>query len=113
MWELQLEGKSVESLSTLVSKLELVGVLVELENLEDLSDNVEISSCLTGLLEVSGSISSGIGAGEEVVGPLSEGGEDGNILSFDGGFLSRESVWCIGSLVVSEWGLLIGGEEGV
>jgi hypothetical protein len=63
--------------------------------LEDLGDNVEVSVLLGGLLEFNSSLGSNVGGGEEVVGPLSESGEDGDILSLEGGSLSGESVWCV------------------
>lgn len=43
MWELELESKGVESLTGGISELELVSVFIELEDLEDLGDNVEVS----------------------------------------------------------------------
>ena len=40
--ELDLEGKGVEHLVGLVLKLELVGILIELEHLEDLGNDIEV-----------------------------------------------------------------------
>jgi hypothetical protein len=58
--ELQLEGKSEEGFSGVVSELEFVGVLVELEDLEDLGDNVEVAGGLGSLLEVGGVVTSNV-----------------------------------------------------
>lgn len=113
VWEFQLQGQGEESFSGLVSQLELVGILVQLEDLEDLGDDVEVSLALGSFLELGGSITSDVGAREEVVGPLSEGSEDGVVLSLDGGSLSREGVWGIWGDGLSEWGLLVGGEQSV
>jgi len=68
---------------------------------------------LGSLLEFNCSLGTNVVGGEEVVGPLSEGGEDGNILSLEGGFLSGEGVWCIVADGLSEWGLLVSREESV
>ena len=46
VWELNLKGKSVEGLSGEVSKLELVGVVIELEHLKDLGNDIEIFALL-------------------------------------------------------------------
>jgi hypothetical protein len=81
--------------------------------LEDLGDNIEISVLFGGFVEIDRFLSSNGSWGENVVGPFSEGSENGNILSFDGGFLSWECVWCIGWHGGSEWGCLVGGEESV
>ena len=55
MWELQLDGDGVEGLSGLILNLELVGVLIELEDLEDLGNNIEVGVGLGGVLEGGGS----------------------------------------------------------
>ena len=91
--ELELKGESVEGLSGVVSKLELVGVLIELEDLADLGADIEVSALLGGLVKINALPA--VVVGEELVGPLSEGTEDGGILSLDGGSLSREGIWGI------------------
>ena len=42
MWELDLEGEGVVGLTGGVSELELVGVVIELEDLEDLGNDIEV-----------------------------------------------------------------------
>ena len=42
MWELDLESESVEDLIRFVFKFELIGVFIELENLQDLGNDIEI-----------------------------------------------------------------------
>merc|ERR1719329_1825426 len=49
--ELDLESKSVEGGTGAVLKLELVGVVIELEDVEDLGDDVEVRVLLGGLLK--------------------------------------------------------------
>ena len=107
MWELQLEGEGVEGLTGTVSELELVGVLVKFENLEDLGNDVEVGVLLGGFLEVADSLSTNVGRLEEVVSPLSEGAEDSGVLSLDGGSLAGEGVWGVRSDGLSKWGLLV------
>ena len=52
MWEFEFQGKNVESLSGLISNLELVGVVIKIENLKNLSNDIEIRVQLFGgLLE--------------------------------------------------------------
>jgi len=111
--ELELEGEGVESLSGVISELEFVGVLVELEDLEDLGDDVEVSLLLGSLLELDALVGSDVGGGEVVVGPLSEGGEDGDVLSLEGGLLSGEGVGGVVAGGLSEGGELISGEKSV
>ena len=81
--------------------------------MEDLGDNIEVRLLFAGFLEINSSVGSNVAGGEEVVGPLSEGGEDSNILSLEGGSLSGESVWGIVVGGLSERGLSVGGEESV
>ena len=112
VWELELEGKNVEGLTRLVSDLELVGVVIEVEDLEDLSNNVEVRALLGSLLEWGDlAISENVGGGEESGGPLLESLLDGNILSLESGSLSREGVWGISVDSLTEWGMLVGGVE--
>lgn len=107
VWELELKSKSVESFSRLISELKFVGVFVKLENLEDLSNNIEIVGLLAGLLEFNDSFPSDIGGLEKVVGPLSEGLEDSSVLSLDGGSLSGEGIRAVIIDGEVQWGLLI------
>jgi len=86
VWELQLKGESVEGFSGVVSQFELVGVLIKLEDLANLSANVEVSALLAAFVEVAAL--DAVVVSEELVGPLSEGTEDGGILSLDGGLLA-------------------------
>lgn len=111
VWELELESEGVEGLSGVVSELELVGVLVELEDLQDLHNHVEVVALVLGSLELNGAISANVGRLEEVVGPLLEGLLDGNILSLEGGSLSREGVWGLVSDGLAERRQLVGGVE--
>lgn len=113
MWELQFQGEGEEGLTRQVSQLQLIGVLIELEHLENLGNDIEVTLALGSLLELGGSVTANVGALEEVACPLSEGSEDGVVLSLDGGSLAREGVWSIWSNGLSEWGLLICGEESI
>ena len=54
MRELDLESESVEDFIGLVLEFELVGVLIKLENLENLGNDIEVLLFLGGLLELSG-----------------------------------------------------------
>ena len=110
--ELELEGKSVEGLSGVVSELELVGVLVELEHLQHLGADIEVGPLLGSFLEVADVVTSDVGGGEEGGGPLLEGVLDGNILSLEGGSLSGEGVRCVGGDGLSKRGGLISGVKG-
>jgi hypothetical protein len=56
----------------LVSQLELVGVLVKLEDLENFGNNIEVPVVFVALLQFNNSISTDVGALEEVAGPLSQ-----------------------------------------
>ena len=113
VWEFQLKSKSVESLTGVVSELEFVGVLIKFENLLNLGNDIEVRFLLGSFLEVHNSVSSNVVGLEEVVGPFSEGLEDGGVLSLDGGSLSGEGVWGILRDGLSEWGLLISGEKSI
>ena len=96
MWELQFQGKGVESLTRLISQFKLVGIVIEFKNLEDLGDNIEVILLLGCFLKISDSVSTNVGALEKVAGPLSEGVEDSSVLSLDGSSLSGEGVWSVG-----------------
>lgn len=111
MWELELEGEGVVGLTGVVSQLELVGVLVKLEDLENLDNDIEVVALVLGSLELNGTISTNVGGLEEVVGPLLEGLLDGNILSLESGSLSRESVWGLVSDGLSKRRELVSGVE--
>lgn len=113
MWELELQGKNVESLSGVVSDLELVGVVIEVEDLENLSNNIEIGGFFRSVLQGGNlTVLNNVGGVEEGSGPFLEGLLDGNILSLEGGSLSGEGVWSISLDWLSEWGSLVGGVEG-
>ena len=86
MRELEFQGKGVVSFTRVVSQLKLVGVLVKLEDLADLSANIKVSTLLASFVEVNSFAA--VGVSEELVGPLSKGSEDGGVLSLDGGLLS-------------------------
>jgi len=96
-WEFKLEGEGVVSFTGAISELELVGVLVKFENLEDLGDNIEVLALLGGLVEW-GDLAGldDVVAGEMVVSPLLEHLLDVRVLSLVGGSLSGEGIWSIG-----------------
>ena len=54
MGELDFEGQGVEDVTGLVLELELVGVLVQLEDLEDLGDDIKVLLLFGSLLQLSG-----------------------------------------------------------
>lgn len=60
MWELELEGEGVVGLTGVVSQLELVGVLVKLEDLENLDNDIEVVALVLGSLELNGTISTNV-----------------------------------------------------
>ena len=66
-----------------------------------------------GTSAVANSIFAHVGALEEVAGPLSEGGEDGGVLSLDGGSLAGEGIGRVRSDGQGDRGLLVGGEQSV
>ena len=94
MRELDLESKSVENFVGTILQFELIGVLIKLENLEDLGNNIEIFLFLRGFLEFGG-----VGIGNDVAlckvlsSPFFEGVGDGAVLSLLGRFLSGEGIW--------------------
>ena len=114
VWELDLEGKGVESLTREISKLKLVGVVIELENLENLGNDIEVLTFLGGRLQLGDSavnVVENVGGSEELVGPELESRLDGGVLSLLSVLLSGVGIWGItGGL--SEWGNLIGGVKG-
>ena len=109
--ELELESEGPEGLTRVVSELELVGVLVELEDLEDLGADVEVGGLLGSLLEVHAVVSTNVGGAEEGVGPLSEGLLDGHILLLEGRSLSGEGVRGISGNALTKRRGLVGGVE--
>lgn len=114
MWELDFEGKDVDGGTGKISELELVGVVIKLENLNDLGNNIEIfAGFLAGVAQFDG-LSVNLGADintlEGGVGPVLEGGEDAGVLSLGGNSMATECVWGItGGL--AQWGELLGRVE--
>lgn len=108
MWEFELEGKSVEGLAGGISKLEFVGVLIELKDLKDLSNDIKITVRFGGLGKGSNVLVINDVLGSEIsVGVFLESLKDGGILSLLSGFLTREGIWSIAGRF-TEWGGLIG-----
>jgi len=96
VWEFELEGKSVEGLAGGISELEFVGVLIELEDLEDLSNDIKITVRFGGLGKGSNVLVINDVLGSEIsIGIFLKGLKDGGILSLLGGFLTREGIWSI------------------
>ena len=112
VWEFKLESKGVESGTGCISELELVGVLVKFEDLEDLGVNVEVTRLFVAVVKSGGStsFSNVVFVEVRVVSPFLEGLLDGRVLFLVGGSLSGESVWSF-SGVLTEWGGLIGRVE--
>lgn len=113
VWEFQLEGQAVVSLTGLILEFELVGVFVKLENLEDLSDNVEIFFLFLGSVFKADNlfISDNVTGGKKLISPFFEGVLDLSILFLMGVFFTGIGEWSITS-GLSEWGKLIGGVDG-
>jgi len=97
--ELDLESQGVVGGTGGVLKLELVGVVIKLEDLENLGDNIEVLRRLLGLGKL-GQLSGGLAINdvvgrEELVGPLLQGLDDGLVLGLLSGLLARVSVRCV------------------
>ena len=92
--ELDLESKGVVGGARGVLELQLVGVLIEGEDSENLGNNVEVARGFLGSLEGGdgAGLVDNVVLGEEGVGPLLEGLDDGDILSLLSGLAARESV---------------------
>jgi len=81
--ELQLGGKSVPAVSGGIAHAELVGVLIELVELSDLSDNIEVTGGLLDVVEGLGLVHGDtLVLGEVLRGPLAEAGKKGNFVLF-------------------------------
>ncbi len=57
MRELQFKCKSVECFTGTISELKFIGVLIKFEDLENLSDNIEISTLFAGFVKISAFLS--------------------------------------------------------
>jgi len=110
--ELDLESKRVEGGTGGIVKLQLVGVLIELEDLEHLGDDIEVRVGGLDLLERSniGLLHNGV-LHEEGVGPLLEGLHDGEILRLLGGLLARVGIRGISDNLAERRDLLGGVEN--
>jgi hypothetical protein len=107
VWEFELEGKSVEGLARGISELKFVGVLIELKDLEDLSNDVKITVRFGGLGKGSNVLVINDVLGSEIsIGVFLEGLKNGGILSLLGGFLTGEGIWSIAGRL-TKWGGLI------
>ena len=108
VWEFQFNGKGVVNSTGSILKLELVGVLIKLENLKNLSVDIKISFFFMANVKGCSLISTfDVVLGEMVLGPFLEGRLDGRVLLLVSGSLSGESVWSFsGSL--SSWDGFIG-----
>jgi hypothetical protein len=105
--ELDSQGKSVESGTGGVLQFQLVGVLVKLEDLEDLSNNIEIRVGAGSLLKRGNSaVLDDVVLHEEGVGPLLEGLDNSQILGLLSGLLARVSIRGISDDVTERAGLL-------
>lgn len=110
MWELDFEGEGVESLTGEVSELQLVGVVIEVENLEDLGNDIEVLTFLGSGLQFGDSavnVIEDVGRSEELVSPHLQDRLNGGILSLLSVLEAGVGVWCI-TAGLSEWGNLIG-----
>ena len=111
MSELDFKGKDIVGGSWHVSKLDLVGIVIELKHLSDFSNNVKITILFGCFLKGDGigiNLGANINTLESHVGPVLEGGEDAGILSLLSDSVARESVWGIAGNL-SERRLLISG----
>lgn len=105
--ELDSQGKSVESGTGGVLQFQLVGVLVKLEDLEDLSNNIEIRVGAGSLLKSGNSaFLDNVVLHEEGVGPLLKSLDNSQILWLLSGLLARVSIRGISDDVTERTGLL-------
>ena len=114
MWELDLESKDVVGSSGHVSEFDLVGVVIELEHLSDLSDDIEVTRFLRGILKADSllvNLTANINALESHVSPVLEGRHDAAILSLLGSSVARDGVWLVVGGGLVDWGLLVSGVE--
>ena len=88
MWELQCKSQGVENFTGAISQFKFISVFIKLEDLKDLSNNIEVTRSLGGILECSDIAVSNHLLSEDSVGPLEEGLEDSFILSLLGGFVA-------------------------
>ena len=94
----------------MILQFQLVGVLIELEDLEDLGNDIEVTILAGSGLEGSTGVSEGLVLHEEGVGPLLKSLNDGNILRLLGGLLARVGIRGIRD-DGSERGVLLSGVE--
>jgi hypothetical protein len=73
VWELQFDGKGVESGTGGISELKFVGEFIELEALDDFSVDIEITGLFGSLGKGDGSSTVNIGFGEMSSSPFLEG----------------------------------------
>jgi len=111
--ELQLGAESVPGVTGVVSKSDFVGVFIELVDLGDSSLDIKVFTGSNGGSLVEGS-DGGDGGGVAHVGgsPLSEGSEDLSFVLLEGSAFVGVGDGGVGSVVVTEGILLVGGEEG-
>lgn len=104
--ELELEGEDVPGLGAgAVSESELVGVLVELEDLADLGDNVEVGLLAGGLSEGHEEVRRDhVVLLEVALSPLSDVGKDGILALLEGVVLSRVDSAGVASTLLGEDG---------
>ena len=111
--ELQLGAESVPGVTGVISKSDFVGVFIELVDLGDSSLDIKVFTGSNGGSLVEGS-DGGDGGGVAHVGgrPLSEGSEDLSFVLLEGRAFVGVGDGHVGSVVVTEGILLVGGEEG-
>jgi len=96
VWELQFKSKGEENSTGSIFNLELVSVVINFEDVENFSDDIEVAILFGGSIK-SFSLSStvNVALGEIVSSPFREGLLDSSILFLVGAFLSGERIWSL------------------
>lgn len=110
MWEFQFKGEGVVNNTGGILKFKLVGVVIKLENLEDLGVDIEVfvAGLFGSILKSDGSVSVNVVLGEVSLSEFLEGSLDGRVLFLVGGSVSGESIWSFDGGLTG-WGGLVGG----
>ena len=95
MWEFQFERQGEEDFTGAISELEFIGVFIELEDLENLGNDIKVTICFGGGLQLCDIAITNVGLSEDAVGPLEQSLEDSFVLFLLSGFVAGESVWSV------------------
>tara|TARA_B110000503_G_C6923248_1_gene319604 strand:- start:115 stop:408 length:294 start_codon:yes stop_codon:yes gene_type:complete len=93
MWEFLFESQGVENFTRGISNLELIGVFIKFEHLENFCNDIKVTSDSGNFFQLRDALITNISLCKDTIGPFEQSLEDSFVLSLLGGFLSREGVW--------------------